>query len=96
MRKPQVAQGVALGYGRAKVTADSLVGHWRKMGHPEEAIRLEVATRGRNDPPKDYTEEDKYDRVEIIITAEPVFRKRTLKNLSGDDLLVEAEEVKHS
>jgi chemotaxis protein MotB len=71
----------ALGYARAKTVADCLVGHWQKMGHPEEAARVEVASRGRNDPPKDWTDEAKYDRVEIIVTAEPVLRRNTLKRL---------------
>ena len=72
----------ALGYARAKAVADLLIGHWRSMDHPEEAARLEVASRGRNDPPTDYTDAAKFDRVEIIMTAEPVLRRTTLKRLS--------------
>ncbi len=71
----------SLGYARAKAVSDVLVGHWREMGHPEEALRLEIASRGRNDPPRDTTDIARYDRVEIIVTAEPVLRRDTLRRM---------------
>ena len=71
----------ALGTARSKAVADTIVGVWRDMGRPQEEVRLEVASRGRNDPPKEYTNIAQYDRVEIIFTAEPVRHRATLIEL---------------
>ncbi len=72
----------ALGSARAQAVADFLVGRWEARELSGEARRIEVASRGRNDPPKDWTDQAKYDRVEIIVTAEPVLRRNTLKRMS--------------
>ena len=73
---------LTLGWARAKAVSDALAGYWRRAGHPNEALRLAVESRGSNDPPKEWADESRYDRVEIVFTAEPVRRRTTLKRLA--------------
>ncbi len=77
----------ALGYARAKAVAEELAGNWRAHERPMEEARLEIASRGCYDQPDDPLKEHLYDRVDIIVTAEPVMSREKLKGLRKEERL---------
>lgn len=86
----------ALGYARAKAVAEELAGNWRAGGRPMEEARLEISSRGCYDQPDNPLEERLYDRVEIIVTAEPVMSREKLKGLETAGTLKRDKDTSHA
>lgn len=64
------ADQMELAYARARAVYDTIAGSWRATDNVHEIRRLKVSALGAHAPPRDFRAREKYDRVEIIITAD--------------------------